>query len=280
MAELPPSLADRIRSHLAARDPGTAANLLAEHLETTQTGSYALYSLLGSLFFQDGRHLNAAVAFKHAEALAPLDPPDRFTLAMAYVLLGRNDWARPELDRLCSRHPENPLHCYWLARLDFDDRRYAEAIERLHDVVDRFPDFLRAVDRLALSYQYLGMFAEAETWFRRALELNAALDRPWEWPYIDYGAMLLEQGRIEEARTMFEDAVRAAPENPVSHYQLALALEKLGSLREAAASLDRCVALDPQHTQAWWALVRVRQRLGDRQGAQEALRRFQESSPQ
>lgn len=276
LLELPAETAERVRSHLDTGEITKAANLLAAHLEGGNAGSYSLFSLLGALFFQDGRYLNAAVAFKRAERFAPLQPPDRFTLAMAYVLLGRRDWARPELSSLCDQHPENPLHCYWLARLDFDERRYADAAQRLRALLDRFPDFLRAVDRLALCYQYLGRFAEAEAWFRRALELNAALPRPWEWPYIDYGAMLLEQGRSEEAKAMFERAIQAAPANPVSHYQLGLALEKLRRFEEAEDSLEQCVALQPNHRQAWWSLVRIRRRLGDRAGAQAALQRFQQ----
>jgi hypothetical protein len=50
---------------------------------------------------------------------------------MAYVALGRRDWARPELSKLAAAAPANPLYPYWTARLDQDDGRYAAAVEGL-----------------------------------------------------------------------------------------------------------------------------------------------------
>ena len=57
------------------------------------------------MFFLRGRPLNAAVALKKAEAIGPLDERSRFTLVMAYVALGRRDWARPELAKLVEAAP-------------------------------------------------------------------------------------------------------------------------------------------------------------------------------
>ena len=85
--------------------------------------------MLGGVFFLRGRPLNAAIALKKAEAIAPLDERSRFTLVMAYVALGHRDWARPELARLTAAAPASPLYPYWTARLDYDDGQYATAVK-------------------------------------------------------------------------------------------------------------------------------------------------------
>jgi Flp pilus assembly protein TadD len=62
---------------------------------TRNPRSPELLRLLGGVFFVRREFLGSAIAFKKAEALAPLDERSRFTLAMSYVVLGRRDWARP-----------------------------------------------------------------------------------------------------------------------------------------------------------------------------------------
>jgi len=71
-----------------------------------------------------------------AEAIAPLDDPSKFTLAMAYVKLNRRDWARPELEKLAADTPQDPLYLYWLARLDYDAQNYAAAHYPVKKVVE------------------------------------------------------------------------------------------------------------------------------------------------
>src|SRR5439155_750095 len=90
-----------------------------------------LLRLLGGVSFVRKDFLGSAIAFKKAEALAPLDERSRFTLAMSYVVLGRRNWARPELQRLSQSAPRNPLYLYWTARLDYDDGKYAAAVDGL-----------------------------------------------------------------------------------------------------------------------------------------------------
>src|SRR5207253_2081618 len=81
--------------------------------------------------------------------------PRRFTLAMAYVVLGRPDWARPELAALSAADPGNPLYPYWLARLDYDQEHYAEAVAGFRRALALDPAYARAHDNLGLSYEAL-----------------------------------------------------------------------------------------------------------------------------
>jgi predicted Zn-dependent protease len=71
-----------------------------------------LLEVAGGIFFLDKQYLDAAIAWKRAEAITPLAPRSRFTLAMTYIKLGRSDWARTELERLAATQPVSPLYLY------------------------------------------------------------------------------------------------------------------------------------------------------------------------
>ena len=113
-----------------------------EAMKTTQKPT-DLLKMLAGVFMNAQKPLNAAIALKKAETYGPLDAATRMQLALAYISMKRGDWARPELERLAGADPLNTGYAYWLARLDYDDGRYASAIERLKIVVAREPSFVR-----------------------------------------------------------------------------------------------------------------------------------------
>ena len=161
----------RIEEALRARAYERAETLLLEAVER-EPRSAELLRLLGGVFFLRGNYLGAAIAFKKAEALAPLDERSRFTLAMSYVVMGRRDWARPELAKLAASAPRNPLYVYWTARLDYDDGQYAAAVGGFLRGDRARPPFMKAHDNLGLCYDALGRFDEALASYGEAVRLN------------------------------------------------------------------------------------------------------------
>ena len=115
---------------LEAKDWERAERLLAAEIERRPEARELLLTI-ASVFMRDRKPLNAAIALKKAEKLAPLDNYSRLQLALAYIAMGRADWARPELETLARNEPGNMIHAYWLARLDYDAGQYAAAVERL-----------------------------------------------------------------------------------------------------------------------------------------------------
>src|SRR3989475_11907454 len=132
----PLRLTELVRA-INARDYKPAEKLLVEEAEHDPRSprSAKLLAIAGGIFFLDGEYLQAAIAWKKAEAIAPLDDRSRFTLAMAYVKLDRRDGARADLEKLVAAQPQDQLYLYWLARLDFDANNYGAAISRLQKVV-------------------------------------------------------------------------------------------------------------------------------------------------
>ena len=86
-----------------------AEQLLVKKIEAAPQ-SAELLKLLARVFLADRRPLNAAIAIKKAEAIAPLDSQTRYQLAIAYLSMNHGDWARPELERLAQADQTNPLY--------------------------------------------------------------------------------------------------------------------------------------------------------------------------
>jgi tetratricopeptide (TPR) repeat protein len=267
-----------VRRALAERDYRRAETILVGEAERDPGSrrAAALLAAAGGLFFLDGQFLNAAIAYKKADAVVPLDERGRFTLAMACVKLGRADWARAELEALAARHPATPLYLYWLARLDYDANDYRRAIARFEKVLELDPEMMRAHDGLGLCYDYLGEFDLAIASYDRAVAINRRQARPSPWPHVNLAVSLAAVNRLEEAEAHLREALRYDSELPQAHYQLALVLEKRGRHVEALGSALRAAELDPAYPEPLYTAGRLYHRQGDAARAKQCFERFQE----
>jgi len=265
----------RITQALRTRDYERAETLLLEAAEA-QPRSAEVLRLLGGVFFLRDRPLNAAIALKKAEALAPLDERSRFTLVMSYVALGRRAWARPDLAKLVDAAPANPLYPYWIARLDYDDGQYATAVTGFRRAIELDPRFMRAHDNLGLCYEALGRFDEARKSWEEALRLNGEQQVKSPWPALNLGLLLARLDRLDEAEARFRESLASDPRFPPARYQLGIALEKKGRPTEALAELEEAARLDPAYPEPQYALSRLYRRGGEKEKADRALQRFQE----
>ena len=85
------------------------------------------------------------------------------------------------------------------------------------------------------------------------------------------GIDLLQQGQVEHAIALLEEAVRINPDLPEAHGQLGTALLKRGQLEHAEASLRRALNLDPNFVDALYNLGLIAHR---RNNYSEAARHF------
>ena len=235
-----------------------------------------LLSMAGGIFFLDGKYLNSAIAWKKAEAIAPLDERSRFTLAMAYIKLNRRDWARTELQKLVVSAPEKPLYLYWLARLDYDTQSYMTAISRLQKVIEMDPNMMRAYDTIGLSYEYVGKPEDAIKSYNQAIELNRTQLKPSPWPHLDLAISLIGVNRLDDAKKNLDVALRYDPKLPQAHYQLGRLFEMQDKFDAAIAALTAASELDPQYPEPHLAMGRIYHRLGNRQKAEEEIARFRQ----
>ncbi|HEY8549144.1 MAG TPA: tetratricopeptide repeat protein [Vicinamibacterales bacterium] len=273
--QLPASMVGQaeIEAAIAARAWDRAAQLIAAEVERTP-GRRELYALAAQVFLLDRKPLNAAIAIKKAEALGPIDDRLRFSLALAYVAMGRGDWARPELERLAAGRPEDMRYPYWLARLDYDAGRYAAAIARLERVVAREPDFVRAYDNLALCYDAQHDAGRARAAHVEAVRRNRLASAKSPWPPLNYGSFLMNLGELAEAESLLREAVQYDEELAPAHHALGTLLERTGRLDEAVAELSRAATVDPAYPEPHYALARIHRRKGRVAEADAALATF------
>jgi tetratricopeptide (TPR) repeat protein len=270
---LTPELREQIGAAMKIRDFNRAEQMLTAEIER-RPEARDLLVFLGGLFFLDGKYLNCAIAFKKAEKLAPLDDANRFTLAMAYIVLKRPEWARPEFERLARSQVANSLYPYWLGRLDYDARLYEPAIASFRRAIELDPDFARAYDSLGLSLDLLGRLDEAIAAHRRAAELNRRKPPSSPWLPLNYGILLTKMGRLDEAEQLFRESARYDEKFGNAHYQLGVVLEKKGRLDDAVTALEKAARLQPEWNAPHLVLGRIYRALGRTANSQKEFAEF------
>ena len=158
------------------------------------------------------------------------------------------------MDRLHLEHPGEPLYLYWLARIDYDQRRYEEAVAKYRSVIQQRPDFSRAYDGLGLTLDMLGRLTEAREVLTTAVALNRNAAQPSAWPPENLGYLLLRLGELEKAEAALREALRYDPRLAICHYHLARVLEK-EHLEPAAIQAYRAASsLDSSFAEPCYAL--------------------------
>lgn len=272
-APLPAEAKENAQRALAAKDYVTVEQILVHAIETSANAP-DLLTLAARVFLLDKNPANAAIALKKAEKLRPLSEADRFQLVMAYIGLKRGEWARPELERLVEAAPKNPLYPYWLARVDYDERRYDSAISRLRAVTSANPKFMRAWDNLGLSLEIAGQLDEAVESYQQAVKLNREQKPSSPWPPVNLGSLLTKMDRLKEAETALREAVRYGEDLAEAHYRLGVNLHRQGDDRAAIPELRRAIQLDPNSTEPLFAIGEIYRSQGDTTSADEAFEKF------
>ena len=259
---------------LRARNWKRAEQLVLKGIEAAPQ-STELLKLLGRVCLADRRPLNAAMAIKRAEAIAPLDNQTRYELALAYLSMNRGDWARPELERLEKTDPGNPLYQYWLGRLDYDAGQYVAAAKRFEAIVETDDTFMKAFDNLGLCYEALNQPEQAITAYRKAIALNRTSKAPSFWPPLNLGILLRNRGELAEAEALLREAVRYDSSAANAYYQLGMPLEQQNHLNEAVAALKHAAASDAGYPEPHYALARIYRQQGKTDAAMQAMATFQ-----
>lgn len=268
-AQKPDNLLERIRNSglpaeqredlarsLAAKDYAHMQEILGRQAAAADTpaGAAEMHALAGAVEFLQGQMDRAVLAFRQADSMDRLGDADRFTWAMALVNLGDTKAAREQLTRLSDHHPDLPLYLYWLARIDYDQRLYAEAVARLKRVIGLDPAWARAYDSLGLALDMSGQQEEAREAFVKGAELNRKLAAPSAWPPHDLGALLLRLQQLKEAESALREALRYDSKLTMAHYHLGRTLEAEGQDGEAMDEYRAATSHDPVVVEALYSL--------------------------
>jgi tetratricopeptide (TPR) repeat protein len=266
-------LTKQIQADLAAREYARAEDKLLARVQVSARPK-GLLETLGGIYFLDSKYLESAIAYKKAESYAALTLKERFTLAMDYVELKRNKWARDELAHLSKDQPGDPLYSYWLGRLDYDDQRFADAKVSFDKALEADKRFVRAYDGIGLCDEALGDTAAAEANYKQANELNRQQGSRLAWPPLNYGSLLRKASRYPEARMLLTEAIAIDPTLSKAYYELGRVEESSSNREGAIENLKKASALDPRDSAPVYALYRVYKESGNAELAASMMARF------
>ncbi len=246
---------------LAVRNFAPIQKMLAQRASIDVPERAELTSLEGAVAFLAGDMRAAVADFEKAAELAPLQDNDAFTLAMALVNLGQDKEAGSVLSDLAGKHPEQALYVYWLGRLDYDLRRYTEAVDKLQKAVELDPKSARAWDSLGLAFDMQGQMERALKAFTEAANLNRNLQHPSAWPPHNLGYCRLRMNQPKEAEIALRESVRYDPKLAQAHYHLARALEEQQRQEEAIPEYKLAISEDTSSSDACYSLAMLYRKL-------------------
>ena len=135
--------------------------------------------------------------------------------------------------------------CYYnlgVSQLQKKDEKQAE--ESWKKVLELKPDNANALNALATLYNNQKRFDEAAAMSAKAGSAGGGTGGSADATY-NQGIILWNQGKIAEAKTKFEEAIKADPNFADAHYQLGMALLNEGKMPEAVGSFESYLKLAP-----------------------------------
>jgi tetratricopeptide (TPR) repeat protein len=140
--------------------------------------------------------------FRAALAIDPgLAMRARFPLAVSLFEQHKYSESRQELETVRQVAGEQPGIFYYLGRMDLEEQKYPGAIENLAKA-STHPPFPDTAFYLGLAYVKQGSDSDAETWLKKAIEVNPDDSRA----EYQLATLYKKQGRQEEANRAFQQA--------------------------------------------------------------------------
>ncbi len=250
-------------------DTAKAVGQAVEHLQ---------YHLGLSVLYY-GSPLEAARIF---EGLLRAHPDEkRYALPLAEAYFKSNDLvkARALLEKFLSRDASAPALEVMLGSLLQVEGRTAEAVAHLKRAEALAPDRPQLHLRLGSAYLAGRQWAEAETAYRKALELDS------DCAEAAYGVSvaLMRLDKLEESVEFALRAVGLQHHYPAAHFQLGAVLARLNQPERAVLAFEHGLTMQPGVLAVHRFLARLYYRLGDARKSyehQEAISKLRANAGQ
>jgi predicted TPR repeat methyltransferase len=128
---------------------------------------------------------------------------------------------------------------------------------------------------LAFHFYKEGLFGDAEYVYKKILEASPENDRALN----DFGNVLLEMRRVEEASTCFRKAIEANPNLDQASYNLANVTSDLGQADEAMKLYRKSIEINPDFFEAYFNLGLELEKLKDFDNAVDCYMRVNQINP-
>ena len=153
---------------------------------------------------------------------------------------------------------------------------YERALEYYNEAIKVRPEFPEAEFQRGNVLATLGRSADAESSFRRAIELR----KNWSLPYSALGALLAGLNRDKEAETFLREAIRLDPHDLFASRVLANVRLSANDPKEALQLATRVTAESDAGAAIWFVRALAERGTGDNRAALTSLNRVLELEPQ
>ncbi len=237
------------------------------------------WNALGVLYAQRNLLTCAIPAFETALGLQPDSAEARYNLALALIKGGRTIQATQELQTLIRQKPQFAGAHLALGVVLQGEGKLGAAESEFEAAIKSDPHFYAAYLNLAGLLESEKRYPAAVSSLQQALAFNPPQDvadqlqtalgkaraqlgqpenphptasKPRSNPDAAAGALnneankLLADGKVHQAADTYREALRLSPNNALFHYNLSLALDKLGNRNEEEQELEEAVKLDPK----------------------------------
>ncbi len=124
----------------------------------------------------------------------------------------------------------------------YEDKNAKAALADFQQAVAAAPEYYEAAYQLAMAQLTLGNRADAESFFRKSIDLS---NNKYPEAQIGLGAVLLDTGEFSEAGESIRAGVKQNPTLWLGHYELGRLLLKQNRLTEAQSSAEEARLLAP-----------------------------------
>lgn len=233
-----------------------AEQALRQYSAAHADSSDALY-MLGFVLNRENKPRESLEVYNRAAKLTVPRSDDLKTVALDYVLLNDYPDAIRWMKQAVAFDAKNEQAWYGLGRCYYTQSSFADAQTAFERALALDPKDAKAAINLALTLEMRNQPASADRAYKQAIALADADVRTDQWPYLDYGSFLLDQGRAAEAVAPLRKAVSVAPKCADCHGKLGRALDATGKFADGVKELERAVALAPKDPKLHYALGRA-----------------------
>ena len=253
--------------------------IVAEMMTAPQDADWI--TLLAQVRLGQNRTREALKLLDDADQIAGITATRAMLISLAESQAGHMDRAEPPLRTAIRLDPFNASAHYFLGRLLYTDNRFDESIEESNKAIALAPGFVRAYENLGLCYEGKHDQAEAERWYRKAIDQEASSGNKTEWPMVDLATMLIRENRYAEAKPYLSQALDINPRNIQSLFQMGTLLERTGDLKGALDQFRAAIQSDqagdqPGRASAYYRAALLCKKLGYADEATEDFKKFNE----
>jgi eukaryotic-like serine/threonine-protein kinase len=238
----------------------------------------ASHTCLGTIALGTGAVEDAVQAFRRALDREPTSDEANLGLARAQARSGADTEAEATYQRAIGLRPQYWATHVWLGTFYRERARYPEAVQQYELALALTPDNARVYYILCGLYGTgsISRYDDAIAACRKSATIVPSVAA-----YSNWGAVLSNLRRFDEAIVQFAEARRVGPEDYVIDGNMARAYYHAGRRADALAMYQRAVALgdqtltiDPRDTDARISVAAFHAKLGDRRNAIEHLNRM------